>query len=270
MERTDDGPGPALGEIEFLARSHNRVRVLDALTDGPLGRYELEDATGVARATLGRILDDFEERGWISEAERTYRHTQLGAYVAREMKTVLERFEPVPDLNEVAQWFPEDGFEFDLASLAGATVVRSSTGNALAPTAHIASRIREADHVRLITYSVLPGVVHECWQGTVEGDLDLESVFDRRAIESFGTDQRTLEEAREILETGTPVYVVSGEVPTTIFVVDDAVLLCLSGGEGAPLAVIETEHDAVLAWAESTIDERRAAGKRVDPSLFTG
>ena len=79
MPPAHDGPEPALEEIEFLARSHNRVRVLDALTDGPLGRYELEDATGVARATLGRILDDFAERGWVTEADRTYRHTQLGA-----------------------------------------------------------------------------------------------------------------------------------------------------------------------------------------------
>ena len=123
MTHTDVSSTP-LEEIEFLARSPNRVSVLDALTRGPMGRYEIEDATGVARATLGRILDDFEDRGWVREDDRQYRTTQLGAYVSREITTVLERFEPVPALNEVAQWFPEDGFGFDLKRLAGATVAK--------------------------------------------------------------------------------------------------------------------------------------------------
>jgi predicted transcriptional regulator len=175
-----------LEEIEFLARSSNRVSVLDALTRGPVGRYELEETTGVSRATLGRILDDFGERDWISEDDRQYQTTQLGSYVAREFKRVLERFEPVPELNEVAQWFPEDGFGFDLRNLAGSEIVRSTKRDALAPTAHISKRIRTAEKVRLITYSVLPGVMDECWRGAVDGGLEPESVLDGGALDSLG------------------------------------------------------------------------------------
>lgn len=60
----------ALEEVEFLARSPNRITVLDTLTEGPIERYDLEEITGVTRAKLGRILDDFEERGWIIEDDR--------------------------------------------------------------------------------------------------------------------------------------------------------------------------------------------------------
>ena len=265
-----DPPEASLAEIEFLARSPNRVRVLDALTDGPVERYDLEDATGVARATLGRILEDFEERGWVAEDDRRYEATQLGAYVSRELGTALARFEPVPALSAVAHWFPEEGFDFDLGRLAGATVVRSSRHDALAPTRHIASRIRSADRVQLVTYAVLPSIVEACWRGAVERGLELESVLDGGALERFGADPEMLERATEMVETGgSEVYVYHGDVPSTVFVVDDVVLLCLSGGEGAPLAVIETDDEAVREWAESTIEDLRSEGERLDPSLFT-
>lgn len=260
-----------LEEIEFLARSPNRVTVLETLTEGPIERYDLEERTGVTRATLGRVLDDFVERGWVVEDDREYETTDLGAYVAREFMGLVGSFEPVPALNEVIQWFPEEGFDFDLGRLAGAEIVRPTRSNALAPTTHIANRLRTADRARLITYSVLPDVMEACWRGTVDGNLELESVLDQGAVESFGADPGMVDHAKEMFETGRAEVVwYEGDVPTTLFVVDDVVLLCLSGGEGAPRAVIETDDETVRSWAESTIDDYRSDGERIDPSMFTG
>jgi len=263
-------PNDPLEEIEFLARSPNRVTVLDTLTDGPIERYDLEEMTGVTRATLGRILDDFEERGWILETDREYETTQLGAYVSRGFTELLDRFEPVPVLNEVIQWFPEGGFDFDLGCLTGADIVRPTRTNALAPTTHIATRLRTADHARLITYSVLPDVMEACWRGTVEGDLELESVLGQGVLDSFDADPQMIDHARGMFESGrAAVFWYEGDVPSTVFIVDDVVLLCLSGGEGAPHAVIETDDETVRGWAESTIDEYRRDAERLDSSMFT-
>jgi len=268
---TSDTIGAPLAEVEFLARSANRVTVLDALTEGPVDRYELEETTGVTRATLGRVLDDFRERGWVREEDRTYEATQLGAYVVREFTTLLERFEPVPALNEVAEWFPEAGFEFDLGRLVGATVVRPSRSDALAPTTHIADRLRSAERVRLVTYSVLPSVMKACWVGTVEGSLQLESVLDRGALDGIVTDPRLADDVLGMVETGqVEVVWYDGTIPSTVFVVDDVVLLCLSGGDGAPHAVIESDDETVREWAEATIDDYRREGERIDPAAFTG
>jgi len=262
--------GAPLEELHFLARSPNRVLVLDALTSGPTGRYELEDETGVARATLGRILDDFVERGWVAETDRQFETTQLGAYVSREFQAVLKRFEHVPALEAVADWFPDDGFPFDLGHLAEAEIVRATKSNALAPTTHITRRIRDAERVRLVTYSVLPGVVEACWRGTVDGILELESVLDADAVDGLGADPQLIERALEMAESGqSEVYVHSGDVSSTVFIVDDVVLLCLSGGEGAPRAVIETGDDTVRSWAEATIDDHCEEGERIDLSEFT-
>jgi predicted transcriptional regulator len=259
-----------LEELEFLARSPNRVNVLDALTQGWIGRYELEETTGVTRATLSRILDDFENRGWVIKKDRQYETTQLGTYVSREVMSLLESFEPVPALNEVAQWFPEEGFDFDLGCLTGAKIVRATKSDGLAATAHITNGIRNADRVQLITYSVLPSVMEMCWQGIVDDDLELLSVLDGAVLEKVSNDPRMVEQAQEMADSDRfDVYVYFDDISYTIFVVDNAVMLCLSGDEGPPLAVIETDDETIRSWAETTIDDHIREGERIDPFQYT-
>ncbi|MFC7009581.1 hypothetical protein [Halalkalicoccus salilacus] len=95
--------------------------------------------------------------------------TPVGHYVAREFTDLLKRFEPVPKLNDVGEWFPKEGFDFDLGRLAGAEIVRSTKSDALAPTTHITCRLRSADRVQVLSYSHLSDVMEVCWRGTVEG-----------------------------------------------------------------------------------------------------
>lgn len=74
-----------LADIEHLARSPNRVRVLDALADGPATRRELEDATGVVRAIIGRALLAFEDRSWVKRCTGgTFTATPAGARIAAD------------------------------------------------------------------------------------------------------------------------------------------------------------------------------------------
>lgn len=83
----------------------------------------------MTRATLGRILDDLGDHGWVVEYDRQYETTQLGGYVSREVTAALEQFEPVPALNGVAQWFPDGGFEFDRPSTAWVTLSPAVLGH---------------------------------------------------------------------------------------------------------------------------------------------
>ncbi|MFB6129608.1 MAG: helix-turn-helix transcriptional regulator [Salinigranum sp.] len=260
-----------LAEIKFLARSPNRAVVFDALREGPIERYDIEDVTGVSRATLGRILDDFEARGWVKRTGRRYETTPLGDYVVREFVDLLERFEPVPALNGVARWFPEGGFDFDLGRLAGAEVVRPQMNDALAPTTHIVRRLRTASRIRVLTYTALPGCMEVCWRRTVAGTQEFEGVFDPGTLATLGADPQMTAHAREMLESGRAEVVrYDGDIPTVVVIADDVVLLCLSGGEGAPRAVIETDDETVRAWADSTFESYRSEGRPLDPTLFTG
>jgi len=58
-----------LEEIEFLARSQNRVAVLRLLATESHTRRSLAAATGASQATLGRIPEDFTDRSWVRRDE---------------------------------------------------------------------------------------------------------------------------------------------------------------------------------------------------------
>ncbi|MFC6726379.1 MarR family transcriptional regulator, partial [Halobium palmae] len=67
-----------LSEIEFLALSANRVRVLDQLAESEYSRRDLAELTGASQPTLGRILHDFEERAWVTRGPEGYAATATG------------------------------------------------------------------------------------------------------------------------------------------------------------------------------------------------
>jgi len=98
----------------------------------------------------------------------------------------------------------------------------------------------------VLTYSVLLDAMDACWRATLEGTLDFERVFDRGTLASLGAEPLLAERALEMLESGqADIACYAGDVPYIVIVVDDVVLRCLPGGEGAPHAVIETDDSLV-------------------------
>lgn len=259
-----------LETIEFLARSKNRIAILDRLTIGRMERYEIEEATTIPRPTVSRILEDFDSRGWITLTGGEYELTPLGAYVTREFKDFLERMRVDETLADVADWLPRETLNFDLACLASAEVVRAQKTVATAPTTHIVRRIEPVHLLRVMTYTLLPEVFRICAEKSVDGDLELEIVFDPETIATLATDERNIEEARDMLETGrVKFYQCDRPVPFVLFMLDDqAVFICLMGEDGVPRAVIGSEHESVQNWARSKFEEFRAASVPLEVSFF--
>lgn len=259
-----------LETIEFLARSKNRIAILDRLTIGRMERYEIEEATTIPRPTVSRILEDFDSRGWITLTGGEYELTPLGAYVTREFKDFLERMRVDETLADVADWLPRETLNFDLACLASAEVVHAQKTVATAPTTHIVRRIEPVHLLRVMTYTLLPEVFRICAEKSVDGDLELEIVFDPETIATLATDDRNIEETRDMLETGrVKFYQCDRPVPFVLFMLDDqAVFICLMGEDGVPRAVIGSEHESVQNWARSKFEEFRAASVPLEVSFF--
>jgi hypothetical protein len=74
-----------LDRIAFPARSENRMRVLRTVTAEPRTRHELREELVVSRTTLGRVLNEFEERSLIRPTERGYATTVVA-------DAILEQF----------------------------------------------------------------------------------------------------------------------------------------------------------------------------------
>jgi hypothetical protein len=98
----------------------------------------------------------------VTRTGRQYEATLVGEYVLREFAGLLTRFEPMPEINEIAQWFLKEEFDFDLGCLAKAEIIHPTKSDALAPTMHITHRLRTADRVQILSYSHLLDVMEEC------------------------------------------------------------------------------------------------------------
>lgn len=272
MEISSDDTDPTLESIEFLARSKNRIAILNQLIDGRMERYEIEEATEISRPTVSRILEDFDARGWITSSGREYKLTQLGAYVTREFKDFLERMRVEGTLGEVAEWLPEEPLDFDLTCLTSAQVVRAHKTDATAPTTHIVRRLESADRLRVMTYTLLPEAFRVCAEKSVNGDLELEVVFDSETVATMASDERNVQQARDMLETGrVAFYLCERPVPYVLIIPDDEVILiCLTGEGGVPRAVIDADHESARDWARSEFEKFRTASTPLELSLFAG
>lgn len=255
---------PPLEIISFQARSVNRVRTLNALTEGSIERRTLADAIEISRPTLSRILDDFEEYGWVLRKGQRYEATQLGTFVNREFLRMIERFKAVDNLRAVAQWFPEEGFGFDLSRLSTATTVLPSKEDAMATMSHIASRVESADRVRSLSYSMLP------YQKVVKDGQLFEAIFNPAALDIMKGDPKMRTWAHEILSSGnSAIFRSDGDLPYVLVITDDITNLCLSGDDGSPRAVIDTEDQNIREWAEDAFESYRSTATPLDPASFT-
>jgi hypothetical protein len=72
-----------------------------------------------------------------------------------------------------------------------------------------------------------------------------------------------------MLEHGTEVRVYEGEIPYAVGVADGSVGLLLTDGVGLPRVFLETSDDAVLSWADSTVDEFSRDAWRVERSVLS-
>lgn len=256
--------------VAFLARSTNRVTVLDALTDDSWERRELADATGVSRATLARILDDLVARGWATEDDRTYTATQVGEFVVGEFTGLLERTAAVEVLGRVSRWLPEAGFDFDLDCLATAEVVTTTRTDVLAPTTHLVRRLRRADRVRILSHAVFPDGIDANWERTVNGRQRVQAVLAPEAVAAIRDDPALARRIREMLATGrAAVYRYEGEVPHVLIRTGEEVNVVLFDAVGAPHAVICSENETVTSWADETIRSFRDEATPLTRDAFT-
>ncbi len=121
----------SFGEISFLTRSENRVAVLGTLAEGPHTEYELVEATGISDVTVGRILEDFAERGWVREDEEAYGTTRLGDLLAEDYARFERTMDVACRLGPVLEYPPVDRMDFDLRLLVHGRVSDPETFDSL-------------------------------------------------------------------------------------------------------------------------------------------
>lgn len=287
---TGEVPSESLEDIAFLARSENRLQVLAALTATvtPPGketpsyaRRELAGLTGTSRTTLGRILSEFEERGWAQRnTEGEYEATPRGQHVAVEFEPLVHSVEAIRDLGEAVALLPitelsmgpTNDLSVGLHHFANATV---SYPDGYDPTffgRYFADLVEGASSLYWIDYVATP---EKMLQAVVEelhvGDLTGEGVFPTFLVDHFKENPGVGPRRRDIEADGMRIFEYDGHIPCNLFVVDDTVLIENSQVDTLPdSTIIESQNETVRAWARAVIDRYIEASERVQPDDFPG
>lgn len=261
----------ALDDASFLARSEHRVTVLALLTEGGKTRSEVREATGISQATLGRVLEDFVDRGWAKTEGRTYALTPFGTVLAEEFGSLLDTIESMQRIEDVARWLPEDAP--DPRHFADATVVLPTTGNVLAHIERSQQMLDEARNVKVVSSSVFPdairahadrnwdGVRYESSVGVIGGD----------ALDVLLADPELARLAKALfLETGLgEVYRYDGPIDCMFGIADGTVLIAPLDENDVPRAHVDSSNPVVVEWAEAKFQRYVDEGTKLTVDDFS-
>lgn len=259
----------ALDDLEYLARSASRVTVLDAIHETPRTRDELKDLVDASRTTLSRMLADFEHRDWVARTNGRYEATPEGAYVASEVRRLLDNLETASALDGALDWLPTDEFGFDLRCLRGAQLV-TLRWNDPASMRLLADHLEGASRVHSMADTVSREVVDALHALTVDGGGTYLGILSPRAVEIVREHPALSAQFREMLESGrATVYQSDGdELRSMVMVFDDVVALCNHATGGPEMSGLMTDDARVRSWAESYFDAVRTDAVRLGVAAF--
>lgn len=253
--------GSSLEDIEFLARSAHRVTVLDALALGPQQRGELRDETGASDPTIGRILGDFEARGWVRRDGHEYVLTHPGAFVAEHFASLLERMSTERRLRDVWRLLPSTLPGFDLDLLSDAVVTTIKPGDPYAPANRCASFYPTTDRVRGFDAALTAPHTYESLAELVHGGLDAEFVIPPGLSANL---QASYPEAhRAVTASDNLTSWWNDDLPLCrVVVFDDRVGVGGYDPDSGVLAVyVDTDAPELREWAVSTFERFRSEAR---------
>lgn len=279
METTDQrlasAPTDALEDVAYLTRSPNRVRILDALADGPWTRRALTEATGASRTTLDRIVNEFEEREWAErEPDGRYAATATGNALMDAVAPCLDAVAAVQRLGDAVAWLPREELPIGLEHFSDATVRHPDTDDPVETGDYFAELIIDADEITVLSEWAPPErVAKTMHEEVVEGRLEGRFVETRDTVEYIFEDPMRRERWEEMLDAGATSWLYDGDVPCNCFVIGDTVLVKSSGPDaiqesyGSP---IESTNDVVREWALDLVERYRQESTRVDHETLRG
>lgn len=258
-------------DIAFLATSPNRVGILESLAEGPRDRYDLQAELDISQPTASRILRDLRDREWIVRRGNEYELTRVGDLTLAAFMDLYEQLDTIHHLSGVAPMLPEEGFDFDLARLRTADVVRIAEGESGLARTHENAQLASADHVRILTAFTPRQGVRTVWRQVTEEDQHFELVIEDGTVPVIRADLDLARWTRELLASDrAEVYRYDEDIAYPILITDDTVHLALPQDKATGEAWISTDDEVVLDWANAAFEDHRDQAIRLTGDDFSG
>lgn len=271
-ETVKDIPVAALEDIAYLSRSANRVQILDLLGVGPYTRRELGEVTGIARTTIGRITDEFEERGWAERATGgDYVATSVGERVIAEFIPLVRAMDAIRRLGDDVAWLPIDEPPIGLDQFDDATVQVSDRNDLVETLDYFTGKLRGVSEFYALTHLAPPVSFAQALHTDLHaGRLSVTCVLTAGCISYLRDHPDRRDRWGDCIDAGARVYRYRGDLPCSVFIFDETVLLRYGGdSQLQPDCVfVESDNEAVRSWAHDLIDSRQEDATRIDVETF--
>ena len=253
----------ALDEIEYLARSENRVEALDALAERPRSRSELRTLTGASSSTIARLLREFENREWIVRDDYDYRATSEGVFVAGEVTSLLDRMETRQKLRDVARWLPTEKLGITIEAFSEAVVTVADPEEPYEPVRRYDELIEDAGAMRAFGTATLKSANAGTLFRNVRDGMETEIIYPVpivRAVLDWSP-----EAAKKGLGSGNLTVLLHDALPCGLTIFDDRVALTgYDPDTGMLRAIVDTDDPSAREWAEPLYDSYRSEARRLD------
>lgn len=250
-----------LEEVDFLARSENRLKVLEALTKESRDLRDLKDHLGIPRTTVQRNLGDLRDKGWIRETPEGHKATSLGEMILDAFMDLVDITQSAEELSSFMRWV--ECTDLDTGRLKSADVTTPRPHNPHAPLKRFMELLDGCDRAWIASQSVFPSYIETHHRKVIEDGLELEAVLGSEAVTVLKEDYQ--KELDDLLKNrNSRILIHEGDtIPVTVAILGGTVGLLAYDDDGMPRAFLESDADETLDWAEETYREYRNGSREI-------
>lgn len=252
-------------DIEFLARSEHRVAALRTLEEGSSDRDELRAATEASKATIARLLNEFDDRNWIVRDGHQYELTDLGEFVAEEFLRLVDRMETERELRDVWQWFPTDLPGFTVRMFSDGVISFPEPDQPYRSTPRFVELVESGQALYGFSARSLKPTSYEAIVRNAVDGMDTELVLPPDVTGDMLTavSEETL---REAIESGHLTVLEKDSYPMAsgFALFDDRLSLWGRDEKGVVRAGLDTGSVDAIDWGESVYEDVRSGARAVD------
>lgn len=251
-------------DVEYLLGSDKRIRILEALGEGPKRQATVARECSIAPSTVHRNVEGLESRGWVREREddEGYALTAVGERILAAYRSFADTTEHLAEYEPLLGCFEDLAVSPPTSGVVGGEVVTATPSNPHAAMVAAADAIRESGAERLRTVC---GGVSPITNGAAENMLGeghrIEIVTDRETM-ACSRESYFENYAQSLASDRVDLLVTDEPIRFGLVLADESV--CVVGREnGRPRAALVGAGEDLRAWAEDVYRSLRERAGRV-------
>ncbi|MCH7660424.1 MAG: MarR family transcriptional regulator [Euryarchaeota archaeon] len=239
-----------------MSGSIHRYHVLKALRDHPLAIRDLKNELNAPRPTIQRNVKELEEKGWVKRVEGGYQTTLIGRLILDEFTEAVNSVRQVQSVAPFFEWTDDlPGLAAD--TLEGSVVTTPEPHRPHNPMNALIESLRDANRVK----ALVPTLSALFLDRYFSSERAAETVVELTLSKDVAKMLRHFETATDIRfgkQDNIDCYVYEGEIPIGIFRFNGQLSLTSYDEEGRVRALLESETEPAINWAENLYDQYRS------------